>query len=64
MAGSLNSTPRELENNDNKVVRGCDKADDINLSKKSKNVKSGIQTHVRAMGEPTFLNPSAKEVFN
>ena len=49
-----------------KIVGGGGKADDRNLSKskKSKHAKSRIQTHIKAMGEPTFLTLSANEVFN
>ena len=63
--GSSESAPR-LEANDDEVVGGGDKADDRNLSKskKSKNVKSGKQTRIRATGEPTFLTPGAREGFN
>ena len=52
-----------LRDDDNEVVGG---GGDRNLSKskKLKNTKSGIQTYIRAMGEPTFLTPSAKEAFN
>ena len=55
-----------LGTNDDKVVGGGSKADDQNLSKskKSKIVKSGVQTRLGAMGEPTFLTPSVKEAFN
>ena len=50
----------------NNVIEGGGKADNRNLSKskKSKNVKSGIQTHIRATGKPTFLTPGAKKAFN
>ena len=50
----------------NNIVRGGGKADDRNLSKskKFKNAKSGIQTYIGAMGEPTSLTPSNKESFN
>ena len=45
------------------VVGGDGKADDRNLSKKLKNVKSGIQKRIEATKKPTFLNPVAKEAF-
>ena len=50
--------------NDNEVVGSGGKANDKNLSKKPKNIKSGIQTHIRATKEPIFLIPGTKEVFN
>ena len=53
-----------LGDNDDEVLRGRDKADDKNLSKKSKNIKSGIQMGIGATGKPIFLTPGAKEVFN
>ena len=58
--GSSDSTHRD---NDNEVVGG---GDDKNLSKskKSKNAKSGIQTHIGATGEPTFLTSDTREAFN
>ena len=59
-----NLASRELGTNE--VVGGGGKADDRNLSKskKSKNTKSGIQTHVGATREPTFLTLSARKAFN
>ena len=48
----------------NKVVGGSGKADNRNPSKKLKNAKSGIQTHIKVTGEPTFFTPIAKEAFN
>ena len=53
-----------LRTDDNKVVGGDGKADDKNSSKKPKNAKCRIQTYIEATGEPTFLTPNAKEVFN
>ena len=48
---------------DNEVLGG---GGDRNLSKfkKSKHTKSGIQTRIGGMGEPTFLIPGAREAFN
>ena len=52
-----------LRDNDNEVVRGSgDK--NLSKSKKLKNRKSEIQTHIGATGEPTFLTFSARETFN
>ena len=61
---SSNLASRELRADE--VVGGDGKADDRNLSKskKSKNVKSGIQTRIGATGKLTFLTPDAREVFN
>ena len=63
--GSSDSAPR-LGADDDEVVGGGGKAEDQNLSKskKSKNVKSGVQTRLGATGEPTFLTPDAREAFN
>ena len=58
----LSFTPRQLQANDNEVVGGG--GNDKNLSKKSKNAKSGIQTYIKAMEKPTFLKPGTKEAFN
>ena len=59
-----NLAPKELGADE--VVEGGGKNDDRNLSKskKSKNVKSEIQTCVGAAGEPIFLTPGAREAFN
>ena len=58
--GSSDSAQRD---DDDEVVRG---GGDKNLSKskKSKNTKSGIQTRIEAIGEPTFLTPGAREALN
>ena len=55
-----------LRADDNEIVGGGGKAEDQNLSKskKSKNVKSGVQTHLGTAGEPIFLTPNAREAFN
>ena len=65
MTGSSDLALR-LGADNNEVVGGSGKADDKNLSKskKSKNAKSGKQTRIRAMEEPTFLTPSTREAFN
>ena len=62
--GSSNLALRKLGADE--VIGGGGKADDRNLSKskKSKNAKSGIQTHIGTTGEPTFLTPGAREAFN
>ena len=44
-------------------VRGGGKANDRNPSKKSKNIKSGIQTNIKAIEKSTFLTPVTKETF-
>ena len=61
---SSNLAPRELGADE--VVGSNSKADNKNLSKSKKleNAKSGIQTRIGATGEPTFLTPAAREVFN
>ena len=53
----LDSTLKELEIDSNKVVEGSSKVNDKNLSKKSKNAKSGIQIYI-------FLTFYAKKTFN
>ena len=60
--GSLDLASRELETDE--IVGGGGKADDRNPSKKLKNAKFEIQTYIRAMGEPIFLTPNTKEIFN
>ena len=62
---SWNSAPR-LGADNNEFVGGGGKANDKNLSKskKSKNVKSGVQTRLGATGESTFLTPNARKAFN
>ena len=61
---SSDSAMRELEADNNEVIGGSGKADNRNLSKKSKNAKFGIQMHVRATEEPMFLTFNTKEAFN
>ena len=60
--GSLDLAPRKLGAYE--VVESIGKADDRNLSKKSKNVKFEIQTRIGAMEKPTFLILDAKKAFN
>ena len=62
MLKTTRSSDSAQRDDDNEVVGG---GGDRNLSKskKSKNAKSGIQTGIGAMGEPTFLTPSAREAF-
>ena len=55
--GSSDSAQRD---NNNEVVRG---GGDKNLSK-SKKSKSGIQTRIGAIEEPTFLTSDARKAFN
>ena len=63
--GSSDTAP-SFGANDNEDVGSGGKADDRNLSKskKSKNIKSEKQTRIKAIREPTFLNPDAREAFN
>ena len=62
MTGSSDSSQKD---DDDEVIEG---GGDRNLSKskskKSKNAKSGIQTHLGATREPTFLSSDAREAFN
>ena len=60
MTGSSDSAQRD----DNDEVVGGGGERNLLKSKKSKNTKSGIQTHIRTMEEPTFLTPGAREFFN
>ena len=60
---ALSDLAPKLGANGNEVFGDSGKDDNKNLSKKSKNGKSRIQTHIRATEEPTFLTPSAKKVF-
>ena len=60
----LSNLALRLGANDDEVVGSGDKVDNKNLSKKSNNIKSRIQTRIGAMEEPTFLTPSTKEAFN
>ena len=62
----LSNSAAKLGADDDEVVGGGGKADDQNLSKskKSKNVKSVVQTCLGATGEPTFLTSDARETFN
>ena len=62
-SGLSDLAPR-LGVNNNKVVRNDSKADKKNLSKKSKNVKSGIQTYIETMEKPTFLTLGTRKAFN
>ena len=50
--------------NDNEVSKGSGNDRNLSKSKKSKNAKSGIQTHIGAMKESTFLTLDAREAFN
>ena len=63
---SSNLAPKKLGANDDEVVWGDSKADNKNSSKskKSKNAKSGIQTHIKATKKPTFLTSGIKKTFN
>ena len=59
-----NSAPRELRANDDEFVGGGGNNKNLSKFQKSKNAKSGIQTHIGATRESTFLNPGAKKTFN
>ena len=61
---SLGLVLGKLRTGDNKVIRDGGKADNKNLSKKSKNAKSRVQTRIGATGEPIFLILDAKGAFN
>ena len=52
------------QRNDNDEVVGGGGDRNLSKSKKSRNAKSRIQTHIGAMGESTFLTPGAKKAFN
>ena len=60
---SLDLAPR-LGADNNEVIRSGGKANNKNLSKKSKNIKSEIQMRVGTTEKPTFLNFSTKKAFN
>ena len=60
----LSDLAPRLGANDGEVVGSDGKADNRNLSKKSKNVRSGIKTCIKVMEEPIFLTSNAKKVFN
>ena len=62
MNKSLDLAPRKLETN--KVIGGDGKADNKNLSKKSKNAKFRIQMHNGVTEKLTFLIFGTKEVFS
>ena len=49
---------------DDDEVVGSVNDKNLSMSKKSKNAKSRIQTHIGATREPTFLTPGAKKAFN
>ena len=65
-----NLAPRALGIDDNEAVKVGGRADktvrNLSKSKRLKNTKSKIPTHINigAMGESTFLTPSAKKGFN
>ena len=63
MLKTTESSDLPQRDDNNEVVRG---GVNRNLSKfkKLKNIKSGIQTCIRAMGEPTFLTPGARKALN
>ena len=63
MLKSIGLSDLAERDDDNEVVRD-DGDRNLPKSKKSKNTKSGIQTRIGAMEEPTFLTLDAKEAFN
>ena len=64
MTGLSNLALRELGVDE--IIGGGGKVDDRNpsKSKKLKNVKSGIQTRIEAIGELIFLISDTKKVFD
>ena len=52
------------QRNDDDEIVGGGGGRNLSKFKKSKNAKSGIQIRIRAMEEPIFLTPGAKEAFN
>ena len=52
------------QKDDNDEVVGGGGKKNLSKSKKSKNVKSGIQMRIRAMEESTFLIPDTRKTFN
>ena len=63
MLKTTRSSDSTQRNNDDEVVGDSGK-NNLSKSKKSKNAKSGIQMHIGATEEPTFLPPNAREAFN
>ena len=68
MIGSADLALKMLEVDNNEVVKIGGRADEMfrNLfkSKKSKNKKSKVQTHIEAMKKPISLTSGAKKAFN
>ena len=58
MLKTIRSSDSAQRDDDDKVIEG---GKNLLKSKKLKNVKSGIQMRIGAMGEPTFLIPGAKK---
>ena len=54
----------QRDNNDEVVEDGGDRNLSKSKSKKSKNAKFGVQTHLSTTREPTFLTFDAREAFN
>ena len=52
------------KNNSDDVVGGNGNDRNLSKSKKLKNTKSEIQTHIKTMREPTFLTPGTRKTFN
>ena len=63
MLKTTGSSNLAQKDNDDEVVGG-DGDRNLSNSKKSKNVKSGIQMRLSAMWELTFLTPDTREAFN
>ena len=64
MLNTTRSSDSAQRDNNNELVGGGGNDRNLSKSKKLKNAKSGIQTRIRATGEPTFLNPGTRETFN
>ena len=60
----LNVAMRKLRVDNDEIVRGGDKTDDKNPSKKSKNTKSRIWTRIKIIKKSIFIILDTNEVFN
>ena len=58
--------PRAFRTSNNEVVGGGGRVDEtvVNLSKNEKFRKSTYMPNIGATGEPNFLTPNAKKIFN
>ena len=64
MFKTTGSSDSARKNDDNEVIGGDGNDKNLSKSKKSKNAKSGIQTHIKATEEPIFLTSGAREAIN